>query len=431
MDHRITRRAALGAALSAAMGCRARGQQRGERGEAAAPQDGSSTLLGQVLCGYQGWFTCEGDGAGRGWFHWGGHDGFRPGSCSIDLWPDVSELDPDERYDTPFRHADGSVAQVFSSLNPKTVDRHFRWMSEHGIGGAFVQRFAGETQHPAGLNHCNTVLENCRASANRHGRAYAVMYDLSGLGANSIDRVIEDYRALVQGGVLDGAADEDAHLVHRGRPVVAVWGVGFNDGRAYTLEDCARLVRFLKDDPECGGGTVMLGVPRWWRTLERDAVSDPFLHEVLALADIVSPWSVGRYGTPADAEKMAHEVWAGDLGWCAERGLDFLPVVFPGFSWHNMQPDFPLDQIPRLGGEFLWAQYRAAAEIGCTMVYQAMFDEVDEGTAIFKCTNDPPVGESPFLTYEGLPSDHYLWLAGMGAKLIRGEIEPTEALPAR
>jgi hypothetical protein len=58
-----------------------------------------------------------------------------------------------------------------------------------------------------------------------------------------------------------------------------------------------------------------------------------------------------------------------------------------------------------------------------------MFDEVDEGTAIFKCTNDPPVGESQFVTYEGLPSDFYLRLVGQAARMIRGEIPPSDDMP--
>ena len=94
--------------------------------------------------------------------------------------------------------------------------------------------------------------------------------------------------------------------------------------------------------------------------------------------------------------------------------MDFLPVVFPGFSWHNLKPQDPLDKIPRLKGQFLWSQFAGAKKAGASMIYVAMFDEVDEGTAIFKCTNNPPVGQSRFLTYEGLPSDHYLWLTGEG-----------------
>ncbi|CAE7360439.1 unnamed protein product, partial [Symbiodinium sp. CCMP2456] len=45
-------------------------------------------LLGSVTCGYQGWFTCPGDGSDRGWHHWGKGGDFMPGACTIDLWPD-------------------------------------------------------------------------------------------------------------------------------------------------------------------------------------------------------------------------------------------------------------------------------------------------------------------------------------------------------
>ena len=66
------------------------------------------------------------------------------------------------------------------------------------------------------------------------------------------------------------------------------------------------------------------------------------------------------------------------------------------------------------------------------MIYVAMFDEVDEGTAIFKCTNDVPVDDkSKFVTFEGLPSDFYLWLTGAGGKMLRGEIPLSAALPVR
>ena len=92
------------------------------------------------MAGYQGWFLAEGDGLGMGFVHWGGVDGDPP-RATVDMWPDVSELDPDERFPTNFRHADGSRAEVFSSIHPKTVDRHFAWMKEYGIDGVFVQRF--------------------------------------------------------------------------------------------------------------------------------------------------------------------------------------------------------------------------------------------------------------------------------------------------
>ncbi len=384
------------------------------------------TLEGKVMAGYQGWFNAEGDGAGLGWTHWARdrRQPFGPGNVTVDLWPDLSELGPAERFATGFTHADGRVAEVFSSYNRDTVLRHFEWMRDYGIDGAFVQRFASELHVPALAHHRNTVLAHAREGANRTGRAYAVMYDLSGLPAGGVDRVRADWTLLRERMRI---GEDPAYLHHRGKPLVAVWGIGFGGRRRYTIEECRALIEFLKAD----GCAVMVGVPTGWRELERDAVADPALHELLQQVDVISPWTVGRYRNPDEARRHAERYWAPDLAWCREASIDYLPVVFPGFSWHNLKPDSPLDQIPRRGGAFLWSQFVAAQAAGAGMIYVAMFDEVDEGTAIFKCTNDPPVGPTRFLTYKGLPSDHYLWLTGEGARLLRGERPPQDTMPVR
>jgi hypothetical protein len=383
----------------------------------------TSTLTGKVMCGYQGWFNCEGDGANCDWVHWVKGRGIpSPSNIKVDLWPDVSELASDERFDTAFHHADGSVAQVFSSFKEATVLRHFQWMRTYGIDGVFVQRFATGVRSPDFQLQNNTVLAHCREGANRNGRTYALMYDLSGMRAGHMDEVIDDWRQLRTRMKL---GDDPGYLHHRGKPVVAVWGVGFNDHRAYTLEDCRHLIEVLKSD----GCTVMLGVPTYWREQKNDTVRDPALHEIMALADIVSPWTVGRYRSPDDATRYAGKVMKPDIEWCAEHKLDYLPVVFPGFSWRNMYGD-DRSVIPRLRGEFFWREFKEAKTAGANMIYVAMFDEVDEGTAIFKCTNDvPPENEAPFVTFEGLPSDYYLRLTGQGAKMLRGELPVDAPLP--
>lgn len=384
----------------------------------------TSTLSNKVMCGYQGWFNTANDGAERGWVHWTKRGGtLGPSNAKIDLWPDVSELGADERFATGFTNAEGRTLEVFSSYKQATVLRHFQWMRDYGIDGAFVQRFINDLGDARALRQNNTVLSHCREGANRFGRAYVVMYDLSGLGSGRIQNVIDDWRALRMRMNVTGDA---AYLKHRGRPLVAVWGVGFNDGRRYTIEECRRLVEFLKED----GCSVMLGVPSGFRTLTRDSVTNTALHEVLQMADVLSPWTVGRYRGTAEAKRHGEQTWQPDIAWCAERKVDFLPVVFPGFSWYNMMGR-QFDHMPRMKGEFFWSQFVAAKRAGAQMIYVAMFDEVDEGTAIFKCGNEVPLGgSSKFVTYEGLPSDFYLRLTGYGAKMLRREIPVTDSIPA-
>jgi hypothetical protein len=295
-------------------------------------------------------------------------------------------------------------------------------MRDYGLDGVFVQRFVTEVAHPAGLRQFNTVLAHCREGANREGRAYAVMYDLSGLGPNRIEEVFDDWKALR---TRMQVTEDPAYLRHRGRPLVAVWGVGFNDERRYTLDECKRLVEFLRRD----GCSVMLGVPTGFRELNRDAVTNSTLHEVLQLADVISPWTVGRYRGTNEVRRHGEKTWQPDVVWCAERKLDYLPVVFPGFSWYNMQGR-QFDHMPRLQGAFLWSQFVAAKRAGASMVYVAMFDEVDEATAIFKVTNDPPT-QANFTKFDGLPSDWYLRLTGEGTKVLRGERKAQMTLPIK
>jgi hypothetical protein len=112
-----------------------------------------------------------------------------------------------------------------------------------------------------------------------------------------------------------------------------------------------------------------------------------------------------------------------------------MPVIFPGFSWHNLMAargkSAPSDAIPRLDGRFLWRQAAERIRQGADMLYVAMFDELDEGTAIMPTSARVPVGPSRFVTEPGLPADHYLWLTGRIGAALRKEIPAPPDPPSR
>jgi hypothetical protein len=141
--------------------------------------------------------------------------------------------------------------------------------------------------------------------------------------------------------------------------------------------------------------------------------------------DIVSPWTVGRFRDPRGIDRFYATEVAQDLVETRRLGIEYIPVVFPGFSWHNMNPTAPFNPIPRRGGRFYWRQVDRALRAGNTMLYGAMFDEVDESTAMFKLAasrRDAP-GDAPVVTLdvdgEPLPSDWYLRLAREAQKKLR------------
>lgn len=383
-----------------------------------------NTLDGLVMCGYQGWFNTPDDGAGLKWKHYEKNGKFEPGCCSIDLWPEVDEYL--HRYETAFRYEDGTPAYVFSSRDVTTVRTHFKWMKQYNIDGVFVQRFVTTVKSSSKRDNCTEILMNCVSMAETYGRAVCVMYDLSGMKPGDSRIVKEDWKMLTEQKNIT-AREKNHYLYHNGRPLVAVWGVGFSDdGREYTLEECAELVDFFKEN----GCSVMLGVPAKWRTLASDAVSDPALHTLIKKCDVVHPWFVGRYSN--DSFSGYKSLIKDDIAWCKSNSLTYIPTVFPGFSWYNMKDGgSELNKIPRLAGRFLWNQINTDITLGARTLYFAMFDEIDEGTAIFKCANRVPSGASPFVTYEGVPSDRYMWLAGQARKILKGEMTNTATMPSQ
>lgn len=402
------------------------------------PMDSNYSIIGKVMCGYQGWFNCPGDGTSRGWVHWG-NGAFSPTNVTVDMWPDTDEMTTAEKF-LASSFYDGSNYYVYSSHNLTTVMRHFQWMQQYGIDGVYLQRFATEVNPGTPeFYHRNDVLSYCKQAANTYGRKYAVMYDLSGLGAGGTNVVINDWKYLVDTVRVGKDPCDRGYMRHNNKPVVAVWGIGWSD-RQYTSTECRDLVNFLKNDPVYGGNIVMIGVKDSWRTN-----SDPMIQATLQLADIISPWLVGKFSDTSGVNSWAGNKGINDKNWCNTNGKYYLPVIYPGFSWHNLNGGLS-NQIPRWGGQFLWDQTKACiSTIGANMLYVAMFDEVDEGTAIFKVSNHPPVS-APFVSYRQdlpgqgsgylpmgaeLPSDEYLWLTGQVGRALRGEITVTQTRPAR
>jgi hypothetical protein len=203
--------------------------------------------------------------------------------------------------------------------------------------------------------------------------------------------------------------------------VVAIFG--FYPDR-FDSEIAMRLLEiFHRDGPL--RAVVIGGCPWSWATEK-----DPGWIEVYRKLDVIKPWNVGNYAREGGVARAATARWASDLERTKREGQMWMPVLYPGFRWDNLQRlRGRTSEIPRRRGSFLWEQFVEARKLGVSTAFLAMFDEVDEGTALFKVSNDPPV-EARFATFEGLPTEYYLRLSGEGSRLLRGERPLSDEQPA-
>ncbi len=402
----------------------------------SAPRVDASTLKGKVIFGYQGWFGCLQDGSNLNtWVHWFHYNATSTAAdLTVDFWPDVSELDKSELCPTDMKLPDGSTATLFSSYNNQTVLRHFKWMEQYGIDGVAIQRFVSQLSDPNLLKVRNQILKSEIQGAEMYGRVFYIEYDFSSdQPADYVDLVERDWAYLVD--TLKITASP-AYLHENGRPVVELWGFGLNGATTATPVEAQRMIDYFhKPDASQYQATVIGGVASYWRRLNRDSLSDPAWIAVYRSFDVINPWAVGRYENQDQANTYLNAVTLPDLEDTAAHGQEYMPVIFPGFSWTNLYHDYPLNQIPRYCGKFYWRQAYNVISGGSKMIFVAMFDEVDEGTAMFKLapTKDQlPVGAKLVpLNIDGcdLPSDWYLRLGGETGKMLRGEIPVSAQIP--
>ena len=411
MPMKLSRRTFLGAAAATVAGSAAAAASSWSSPARAASAPGD--VVGKITVGYQGWFACIGDGAPiNGWWHWSQNwsQPPSPSNNAIKAWPDMRP------YSTGYQTAyaslgNGQPATLFSSYDQQTVNTHFQWMQQNGCDTAALQRF-----NPNGSEGPtrNAMAAKVRSAAEAYGRKFYVMYDVSGW-TNMQSEIKTDWTT-----TMSALTSSPAYARQNGRPVVGIWGFGFNDANhPWSAPACLDVISWFKGQ----GCYVMGGVPTYWRTGVSD--SRPGYLGVYHAFSMLSPWMVGRIGTAADSDSFYANVNGPDQADCNANGIDYQPCVLPG----------DLSARQRAHGDFMWRQFYNMVRVGAQGIYISMFDEYGEGNQIAETAPDPsmvPANSGLLALNEdgtACSSDYYLRLTADGGKMLKGQIPLTATRP--
>jgi hypothetical protein len=370
-------------------------------------------VVGKITAGYQGWFACTGDGSPiNAWWHWAQNwsQPPSPGNNGIKSWPDVRD------YSTTFQTAfaslgNGQPARLFSSFTDQTVNTHFLWMQQNGIDVAALQRF-----NPTGGEGPvrDAITAKVRTAAETYGRKFYIMYDVSGWSTMQ-QEIKTDWTNKMK-----AYTSSPAYAKQNGKPVVCIWGFGFNDdNHPWPADVCLDVINWFKGQ----GCYVIGGVPTHWRTQDSD--SRPNFISVYNAFNMLSPWMVGRIGNAGDSDNFFTNVNTPDQAYCNANGIDYQPCVLPG----------DLQERQRAHGDFMWRQFYNMTRLGCQGIYISMFDEYNEGNQIAKTAENAsmvPAG-SGFLALDedgvACSADYYLRLTADGGRMFKGQIALTPVRP--
>ncbi|WP_214110960.1 galactose-binding domain-containing protein [Acrocarpospora catenulata] len=380
---------------------------------AASAASPPGDVVGKITVGYQGWFACKGDSAPiNAWWHWSLNNQQPPSptNTTIVAWPDMREFT--NKYPTAYANlGNGQPATLFSSYDQQTVDTHFRWMRENNIDTAALQRF-----NPNGSEGPtrDAMAQKVRTAAEANGVKWYVMYDVSDW-TNFQSEIKTDWQNKMSAHVAS-----PAYARQNGKPVVCIWGFGFDDPqRPFPPAPCLEVLNWFKNQ----GLYVIGGVPTYWRQGIND--SRPGFADVYRAFNMISPWMVGRISTLQGSDDFYTNLTVPDQAECNARGIDYQPCVMPG----------DLTTRHRRHGDFMWRQFYNVIRAGCQGVYISMFDEFNEGNQIAKTAESaawlPANSGMLALDEDGTAcsADYYLRLTGDGGRMLKGQLALTAVRP--
>ena len=397
------------------------GAETGAGGEGGAGEGGdagaaSSDIVGKITVGYQGWFNAAGDGSGISppWWHWT-PDRNTPTAADIAIrsWPDMSEYT--QAYATGFANLNsGAAAKLYSDWDAATIDTQVAWMQTVGIDTIALQRF-GDFRGPGQAR--DVVASHVRDASQAHGRKFYVMYDISGWTTFDTD-LPADWTQHITGEL--HLTDSPAYARQGGKPVIAIWGVGYN-GHPGTPQTTLQVIQWFQSQ----GIYVIGGVGNDWRTADGTRWSQAGFGQVFDALDAISPWMVGVIGDVAGSDANRTTYNEGDVAYQHAHGKQYQPCVLPGdLSGHQ-----------RVHGDFMWHQLYNMIQIGSDGLYISMYDEFNEGNQIAKtaATSASIPAGSTFVTLDEdgtkCSADYYLRLTGDGGRMLKGAIALTATRP--
>jgi hypothetical protein len=384
--------------------------------EAASAASAPGDVVGKITVGYQGWFACVGDGAPiNAWWHWAQDWGRTPSASNnstLRAWPDMRDYP--KGYKTAYADlGNGQPATLFSSYDQTTVSLHFQWMQQNNIDTAALQRF-----NPNGSEGPtrDAVAGRVRTAAEATGRKFYIMYDVGGW-TNMQSEIKADWTSKMSAHAASGA-----YARQNGRPVVGIWGFGFNDNNhPWDPATCLDVINWFKSQ----GCYVMGGVPREWRT--GTGGSRAGYSDVYHALNMLSPWMIGAIGNAGDSDNAYTDLTVPDLADCNSHGVDYQPCVLPG----------DVSGRQRVHGDFMWRQFYNVVRAGSPAIYVSMFDEFNEGNQIVKTAESQAFlpTDSGLLALDedgtACSSDYYLRLTGDGGRMLKKQLALTATRPTQ